>query len=100
MYVMESLGDLYVNEVNYESAYRMYHRSKSLSDSESHDTGLLTPAWTFLMSNRRVDHQFWIDVGARGWSEPLQQPLTQPYVLSRNWPSDRFWGEKDEEREG
>ncbi len=37
MYVMESLGDLYVNEVNYESAYRMYHRSKSLSDSESHD---------------------------------------------------------------
>ena len=69
-------------------------------DSESHETVLLTPAWTFLMSNRRVDHQFWIDVGARGWSEPLQQPLTQPYVLSRNWPSDRFWGEKDEEREG
>ncbi len=37
MYVMESLGDLYVNEANYESAYRMYHRSKSLSDLEGHD---------------------------------------------------------------
>ncbi len=29
--VMESLGDLYVNEGNYSSAYRMYHRSKKLS---------------------------------------------------------------------
>jgi hypothetical protein len=29
---MESLGDLYVNEHNYSSAYRMYHRAKKLSD--------------------------------------------------------------------
>ena len=31
-YTMESLGDLYVNIANYESAYRMYTRAKSLSD--------------------------------------------------------------------
>ena len=31
-YTMESLGDLYVNNANYESAYRMYTRAKSLSD--------------------------------------------------------------------
>jgi len=30
--VMESLGDLYVNEGNYSSAYRMYHRAKKLSN--------------------------------------------------------------------
>ncbi|MBN4080957.1 penicillin-binding protein activator [Caldithrix abyssi] len=30
--IMESLGDLYVNEGNYSSAYRMYHRAKKLSD--------------------------------------------------------------------
>ena len=29
--VIESLGDLYVNEGNYSSAYRMYHRAKKLS---------------------------------------------------------------------
>lgn len=29
--VMESLGDLYVNEGTYSSAYRMYHRAKKLS---------------------------------------------------------------------
>tara|TARA_B110000196_G_scaffold50637_1_gene41318 strand:- start:212 stop:1780 length:1569 start_codon:yes stop_codon:yes gene_type:complete len=30
---METLGDLYVNESAYESAYRMYHRSRSLSSN-------------------------------------------------------------------
>lgn len=69
-------------------------------DADAEDAVLLTPAWTFLMSNRRVDHQFWIEVGARGWSEPMQQPLTQPYVLSRGWPAGRPWGEEDEAREG
>ena len=69
-------------------------------DGDTDEAVLLTPAWTFLMSNRRVDHQFWIEVGARGWSEPLQQPLTQPYILSRGWPAGRAWGEEDEAREG
>ena len=69
-------------------------------EADAQEAVLLTPAWTFLMSNRRVDHQFWIEVGARGWSEPLRQPLTQPYVLSRGWPAGRIWGEEDEAREG
>jgi hypothetical protein len=46
---------------------------------------LLAPAYTFLMSNRTVDHQFWLDVGSTGWWERLYQPLTHPYVLSRAW---------------
>jgi len=31
------------------------------------DAVLLAPAYTFLMSNRVVDHQFWLDVGSTGW---------------------------------
>lgn len=31
--IMETLGDLYVNESAFESAYRMYHRSRSLSSN-------------------------------------------------------------------
>ncbi len=69
-------------------------------DQEVHEAVLMAPAWTFLMSNRRVDHQFWIDVGARGWSESLQQPLTQPYVLSRRWPSEGTWGDDEEKNAG
>jgi len=57
---------------------------------------LLTPASSFLMSNRPVDIQFWLDVGGQGWWERLDQPLTQPYVLSRSWPEGRVWSDADE----
>jgi superfamily I DNA/RNA helicase len=57
---------------------------------------LLAPAYTFLMSNRPVDYQFWLDVGSRGWFERLYQPLTHPYVLSRRWTPGRVWTDLDE----
>jgi len=54
---------------------------------EALDAVQLSPAHTFLMSNRPVDHQFWLDVGSTAWWERLSQPLTHPYVLSRGWMS-------------
>lgn len=52
---------------------------------------LVAPAYTFLMSNRPVDYQFWLNVGSSGWSERLYQPLTHPYVLSLQWHPDQVW---------
>ena len=60
------------------------------------DAVLLAPANTFLMNNRSVDYQFWLNVGGNGWWERLNQPLTQPYVLSRQWPPGAVWGDADE----
>ena len=62
------------------------------------DTGavLMAPAYTFLMANRPVDIQFWLDIGSGGWWERLYQPLTHPYVLSRQWPAHRTWTDEDE----
>jgi len=60
------------------------------------DAVFLAPAYTFLMANRAVDVQFWLDVGGRGWYERLYQPLTQPYVLSRHWPEAVPWTDHDE----
>jgi hypothetical protein len=57
---------------------------------------LIAPAYTFLMINRPVDVQFWLDVGSRGWWERLYQPLTHPYVLSRSWPKGEVWGDEHE----
>jgi hypothetical protein len=57
---------------------------------------LLAPAYTFLMANRPVTAQFWLDVGSRGWTERLYQPLTHPYVLSRQWQPGRPWTDVDE----
>ncbi len=64
--------------------------------SESDDAVLIAPAHTFLMMNRPVAVQFWLDPGSNGWVERLAQPLTQPYVLSRGWDPARSWGDADE----
>jgi hypothetical protein len=57
---------------------------------------LLAPAYTFLMANRPVDYQFWLNVGGSGWWERLYQPLTHPYVLTRDWPVGDVWTDEHE----
>ncbi len=57
---------------------------------------LIAPAYTFLLNNRAVDYQFWLNIGSDGWSRRLYQPLTHPYVLSRGWPPGMLWTEEDE----
>ncbi len=59
--------------------------------SENKDAVLVAPAHTFLMMNRPVTVQFWLDVGSSGWYERLSQPLTHPHVLSREWEPGRIW---------
>jgi hypothetical protein len=63
---------------------------------EAEDAVFLAPAYTFLMRNRAVEVQFWIDIGSGGWWERLYQPLTHPYVLSQRWPANQPWSDFDE----
>jgi hypothetical protein len=63
---------------------------------EQGDRVLLAPAYTFLMANYPVQVQFWLDIGSQAWSERLYQPLTHPYVLSREWLPGRLWTDSDE----
>ena len=64
--------------------------------SENKDAVLVSPAHTFLMMNRPVTYQFWLDPGSSGWFERLSQPLTHPYVLTRGWQPGRVWTDADE----
>jgi hypothetical protein len=64
--------------------------------SEEKEAVLVAPAHTFLMMNQPVTIQFWLDPGSSGWYERLSQPLTHPYVLSRNWSSGQVWSDADE----
>lgn len=59
---------------------------------------LIAPAYTYLMTNRAVDYQFWLDAGSNGWWERIYQPLTHPYVLRREWEPGRPWTDEDEFR--
>ena len=56
----------------------------------------IAPAYTFLLRNRAAEVQFWLDIGAEGWWQRIHQPLTHPYVLSRNWPREKSWGDLEE----
>ncbi|MEN8173246.1 MAG: UvrD-helicase domain-containing protein, partial [Chloroflexota bacterium] len=57
---------------------------------------MLAPASTFLMRNRPVSYQFWLDIGSRGWYERIRQPLTHPFVLSRQWEKNQPWTDEEE----
>lgn len=57
---------------------------------------LLAPAYTFLMTNRPARVQFWLEIGSMGWWERLYQPLTHPYVLSRQWDGESVWTDVEE----
>ncbi len=56
----------------------------------------ISPAYSFIINNRSVRFQFWLDCGNIGWWERLFQPLTHPYVLSRNWQPTRKWTDAEE----
>ncbi len=92
-----SLGQEYVEMVEEGVIAAQYIRSWQI---EPDDAVLLAPAYTFLVRNRPVDYQFWLNVGGRGWWERLYQPLTHPYVLSRHWPpsgrENATWMDSDE----
>jgi hypothetical protein len=64
--------------------------------SQNKDAVLVAPAHTFLMMNRPVKAQFWLDVGSSGWHQRLAQPLTHPHVLTREWEPGRIWTDADE----
>ena len=56
----------------------------------------VSPAHAFLMENRHVKVQFWLDIGAMGWWERLNQPLANPYLLNRNVNMTQRWTEAHE----
>jgi hypothetical protein len=59
--------------------------------AHENDVVLVAPAYTYLMGNRPVDYQFWLNVNGAGWAERLFQPLTNPHVLSLHWQKGMPW---------
>lgn len=69
---------------------------ESQTSQSKSDAVFLGPAFSFLMRNKPVAYQFWIDIGSQGWWSRLEQPLTQPHVLNRNWDPSRQWTDVEE----
>ena len=90
-----SIGARFVQMVERGVVAATYVQSWRLTER---DAVLIAPAYTYLMTNRPVDYQFWLDAGSNGWWERIYQPLTHPYVLRRDWESGRTWTDEDEFR--
>lgn len=65
-------------------------------ESAPHQAVFIAPAYTYLMTNRPVSYQFWLDIGNLGWWQRINQPLTQPYILSRRWNENAVWTDAHE----
>jgi hypothetical protein len=91
--VSEEIGKEYIQMVESGVLAAQYLAPQ---DNAPENVVLLAPAYSFLMANRAVGYQFWLDAGSHGWWERLFQPLTQPYILSRQWPRGRKWTDADE----
>ncbi|MFW5713834.1 MAG: DEAD/DEAH box helicase family protein, partial [Brevefilum sp.] len=88
-----SLGKEYIQMVQDGVIAAQYLHTHDKQDEQA---VFLAPAYTFLISNRAVDVQFWLDIGSPSWYQRLNQPLTQPYVLNRHWDADDRWDAEDE----
>jgi hypothetical protein len=58
---------------------------------DSSEAVWVMPAYSFLMRNKPVDYQLWVDVGSNAWFERIEQPVTHPYVLRRDFPIGQPW---------
>lgn len=65
-------------------------------ENDFQESVLIAPAYTFLLMNQAVRVQFWLDIGSLGWWQRPDQPLTQPYVLSRHWKKTGKWSDVEE----
>ena len=91
--VTQPIGQEYVEMVQSGVIANQYVREWQ---RPAQDSVLIAPAYTFLMNNQPVSYQFWLDIGSRGWFERLYQPLTHPYVLSKQWtPGDKWTDERE-----
>ncbi|HRV91182.1 MAG TPA: hypothetical protein P5526_03355 [Anaerolineae bacterium] len=90
---IDELNRAYLATIEEGIAAAQYIRSWDAAPDEA---VLITPATTFLMSNRPVDYQFWLDAGSSGWWERIAQPLTHPYILTEDYPAGRPWTDADE----
>ena len=52
---------------------------------------LVAPVYTYLLSGHMARYQFWLDIGSLSWWDPLHQPLTNHYILTRRWNRDERW---------
>lgn len=66
-------------------------------DEPPDDAVVLATAYAYVTRDLRSDVQLWLELGAEGWWNRPNQPLTHPYVLSNNWSPGQPWRDIEED---
>ena len=83
----EAVGKAYV-EMVLEGVVSAFY---NIEWTQEENAVLLTPVHTFLLRNRIYPYQIWLDVSSPSWHKRIPQPLTNPYILSKDWEIGRQW---------
>jgi hypothetical protein len=67
--------------------------STPMAAADAQSVLVVAPVYTYLLEERTARYQFWLDVGSISWWEPPHQPLTNPYVLARQWSREGRWND-------
>ena len=69
-----------------------------LGDPPDPDGIMISTAYGFLLAERPVHVQVWLEVAATGWWDIPRQPLNNVFVQAASWPSQRLWTAEEEVR--
>ncbi len=60
-------------------------------DLTQEEAVLIAPAYTFLLANRPVEVQFWLDAGSQGGGSASISLSPSHTFLARSWPAGKIW---------
>jgi hypothetical protein len=52
---------------------------------------MVSTIYGYLLAGRPVAVQVWLETAATGWWDIPRQPLSNAFVLDRDWPPGRLW---------
>jgi hypothetical protein len=82
---------LHYCEMVFSGVVAAQYLAESDVDMAPDSIALVAPVYTYLLSGHMARYQFWLDIGSLAWWDPLHQPLTNHYVLTRRWNRDERW---------
>ncbi len=93
-------GNTPIGQTFIESIYQGIVTSNPphLGDPPDPDGIMISTIYGYLLANKTVQVQVWLDAAATGWWDIPNQPLSNAFVLAQSWPDGKVWTTDDDFR--
>ncbi len=68
----------------------------NLGDPPDPDGIMISTIYGYLLADKTVQVQVWLDAAATGWWDIPNQPLSNAFVLAQSWPDGKLWTTDDD----